>query len=118
MPPTTTAIVIGGSVRCSPVPLHAVQGPGLGGGQSGRVSSSFHPVPLQSLHFDFPRVFGESDMNTDEGTFHTSLGKFWTFSLSGGVVQAEVQGLQQVAVDPVIAALLSPITVTFATRNL
>jgi len=60
----------------------------------------------QHSHYDFPKAFGESDVNSLVGTFATQLGQFWIVSLQGGVNEAEVQGLQQVAVDPVIAALL------------
>jgi hypothetical protein len=41
-----------------------------------------------------------------QGFFTTSLGRRWTFSLYGGAYITQVQGLQQVALDPVIAALL------------
>ncbi|MGH9646792.1 MAG: hypothetical protein ACRD4E_08260, partial [Bryobacteraceae bacterium] len=63
-------------------------------------------VNYQHSHYDFPKAFGESDINLFTGTFATQLGQFWTVNLSGGAYTAEVQGLQQVAVDPVITALL------------
>ena len=40
----------------------------------------------------------------------TQLGRSWTVSVKAGVYQAEVEGLQQVAVDPVITALLGVTT--------
>jgi hypothetical protein len=75
---------------------------------------------FEHLHFDYPSAFGQSDINTYEGFWATQLSKYWTFSLQAGVFQAEVQGLQQVAVDPVIAALLgvSTTTQTFYARRI
>jgi hypothetical protein len=58
------------------------------------------------IHYDFPPSFGQSDMNTAQLTFATSIGRRWTFNIGGGVTQAEVQGIQQVSLNPVIAALL------------
>jgi len=63
-------------------------------------------VNYQHSHYDFPKAFGESDINSFAGIFATRLGRSWTVDLEGGAYMAEVQGLQQVAVDPVIAALL------------
>jgi hypothetical protein len=63
-------------------------------------------VTYQHEHFDFPKAFGESDINSFSGTWGTQLGQYWTVGVSGGAYQVQVQGLQQVAVDPVIAALL------------
>ena len=63
-------------------------------------------VNYEHSHFDFPKAFGESDINSYSGIFAKQLGEFWTLSLQGGAYQVEVQGLQRVAVDPVIAALL------------
>ena len=57
-------------------------------------------------HYDFPKAFGQSDINSFTGTFATQLGPSWIISVEGGVYIAEVEGLQQVAVDPEIAALL------------
>jgi hypothetical protein len=57
-------------------------------------------------HFDFPKAFGESDINSYTGTFATKLGQYWTINVGGGAYTVEVQGLQRVAVDPAIAALL------------
>jgi len=60
----------------------------------------------QHTHFDFPRAFGESTINMFEGMYSTMLGRHWTFSLHGGVFQVQVEGLQRVSLDPVVAALL------------
>jgi hypothetical protein len=59
----------------------------------------------QHSHYDFPKAFGESDINAYSGFVATQLGRFWTATIRGGAYQAEVQGLQRVAVDPAITAL-------------
>lgn len=63
-------------------------------------------VNYQHAHYDFPKAFGQSDINSFSGTWAKQLSRFWTVSVQGGAYQAEVEGLQQVAVDPVISALL------------
>ena len=60
----------------------------------------------QHSHFDYPKAFGESDVNSFIGVFVTQLGQYWTVNLSGGAFLAEVQGLQRVGVSPEISALL------------
>jgi hypothetical protein len=67
-------------------------------------------VSYQHAHYDFPKVFGQSDINSYSGIWATQLSRFWTISVQGGAYQAEVQGLQRVAVDPAIAALLGVAT--------
>ena len=62
-------------------------------------------VSYQYSHYDFPRVFGEADVQVLQGTYATKLSRRWTFSLAGGVARTEVRGLESVTVDPVIAAL-------------
>jgi hypothetical protein len=57
-------------------------------------------------HYDYPKAFGESDINSYTATVATQLGRSWIISVNGGAYQVEVQGLQRVAVDPAIAALL------------
>ncbi len=70
-------------------------------------------------HYDYPGAFGEADVHTAQGTFATTLGRRWTLSLGGGIARTEVRGNQQVAVDPVIAALtgLSSVVRTFYRVN-
>jgi hypothetical protein len=60
----------------------------------------------QRQHFDFPRAFGQADIDTGEGFLGTKLGARWTLTVRGGVFHAEVKGLQTVALNPVVAALL------------
>ena len=63
-------------------------------------------VNYEHTHFDFPKAFGQSDLDSFAGTFATQIGRSWIFSLQGGAYVVEVEGLQQVAVAPEIAALL------------
>ncbi|HTB11518.1 MAG TPA: hypothetical protein VK752_08105 [Bryobacteraceae bacterium] len=60
----------------------------------------------QRQHFHFPKVFGQADVDTGEFFIGTKLGPLWTFSLHAGILHSEVSGLQTVALNPVIAALL------------
>lgn len=74
----------------------------------------------QHTHFDFPRSFGESDINSYNGSYSRLLGRTWTFSLSAGVFVSDVQGVQSTALDPAIAALLgvSNVRTIFYKRNI
>jgi hypothetical protein len=63
-------------------------------------------VQYERMHFEFPPAFGRSDSNVGEGFFATGIGRHWTFNIYAGVFQSNVVGLQQVAINPVIAALL------------
>ena len=63
-------------------------------------------VNYQHAHYDFPKAFGQSDINSYTGMWATQLSRSWTMTVRGGAYQAEVEGLQRVAVDPAIAALL------------
>ena len=71
-------------------------------------------ITYQHSHYDFPPVFGEADINTYEGFFSNQLGRRWIFTISGGAFQADVTGIKQVALNPVIAALLGQATASQA----
>jgi hypothetical protein len=68
----------------------------------------------EHLNFYYPGAYGNSSNNMYQGLLGTRLSRRWTLSLEAGVFQSEVQGIQQVAVNPVITALLG-ITNTTAT---
>jgi hypothetical protein len=68
----------------------------------------------EHLNFYYPGVFGQSSIDMYQGLLGSRLSRRWTFSLAAGAFKAEVQGLQQVPVNPVITALLG-ITSTTAT---
>jgi len=87
--------------------LIGMQGYNLRGSIKHRVSQrTTLGVNYQHSHYDYPKAFGESNINSYTGTIATQLGRSWIASIQGGAYQVEVEGLQQVAVDPEIAALL------------
>ncbi|HXP89108.1 MAG TPA: hypothetical protein VN841_30585 [Bryobacteraceae bacterium] len=57
-------------------------------------------------HYEYPGNFGQSNINVYTGRINRDFGRRWSASLSGGMFSAQVQGLQTVSFDPVIAALL------------
>jgi hypothetical protein len=57
-------------------------------------------------HYDYPNFFGESDINTFEGTYGASVSREWTFNARAGIFVSESTGLQSFALDPALAALL------------
>jgi hypothetical protein len=73
----------------------------------------------QHLHFDYPRAFGESDVDILQGAWTRQFGRPWVVSIGGGVYLSEVQGQQRVAVDPAIGRLLGITTTvqTFYRKN-
>jgi len=58
------------------------------------------------LHFEFPPAYGQSSSNIAQAFFASSLGKHWTYSIFAGAFETNAIGLQQVALSPVVAALL------------
>ncbi|MBZ5634994.1 MAG: hypothetical protein LAO55_17875 [Acidobacteriia bacterium] len=87
--------------------LIGMQGYMLHGAVTHRVSRRITlGLGYQHSHYDYPKAFGESDINAYYGTWAAQLSRNWTLSLNAGAFQAEVQGLQRVSVDPQIAALL------------
>jgi hypothetical protein len=64
----------------------------------------------QRQHFNFPKVFGQADIDTGELFVGSNLGRFWNFTVRAGMFHSEVSGLQSVALNPVIAALLGQAT--------
>ena len=71
-------------------------------------------VTYDYIHYQFKPLFGSADVHAGEGFFGGSLGRRWTFSVHGGAFFSEVSGVEQVAVDPVIAALLGQSSFTRA----
>lgn len=68
----------------------------------------------QRQHFNFPKVFGQADIDTGELFVGTNLGARWALIVRGGVFHAEVKGLETVALNPVVSALLGQAAVTQA----
>lgn len=57
-------------------------------------------------HFEFPNFFGSSDTNSYQGVFATQFGRFWTLTVSAGVYQSHVVGIQSVMLAPQVAQVL------------
>lgn len=118
-----TSFTVGGTgfaVRRQSKLLVGLNGYDLHGSIQRRVSrSTTIGANYQHEHFDFPRVFGESNIDAYSIFLGTQLGRRWTLSLQAGVYQAEVQGIQQVSLDPAIAAILgiASTTQTFYAKN-
>jgi hypothetical protein len=64
----------------------------------------------QHQHFEFPKAFGQADMDTGELFVGTNIGRRWTLVARGGIFHSEVKGLQDVTLTPAIAALLGQTT--------
>jgi hypothetical protein len=63
-------------------------------------------VSYEHTHYDYPRAFGEADIEQFSGGVTRRFGRAWDVTLSGGVYQIQTQGVESVSVDPAIAALL------------
>jgi len=63
-------------------------------------------------HMEFPAFHSNSDSNSYHGTFATTLGQFWTFSLEAGATVTEINSQVTFALNPVLAALLGQSTIT------
>lgn len=62
-------------------------------------------LSYQHTYYFFPKVFGESRVDTFAAQIGHRINKDWVASLQGGAYIADVQGLQSVALDPLIAYL-------------
>jgi hypothetical protein len=58
------------------------------------------------MHFEYTKLFGATDAHQAVGTYAIRLTRWTEFSGFAGVVRVESKFIQQVAVDPVIAAIL------------
>ena len=105
-----TSYSIGGDgffIRRNAVGLAGLNGYSLHGTIRHRFSKTKTvSVTYEHTHYDFPPAFGQSDINAGNVGYASSIGRRWSFSVAGGVYQTEVQGVRQVALDPVLAALL------------
>lgn len=69
-------------------------------------------ITYNHTHYDFSQGFGESDIDTVQAFFTRTFGRDWKASLHGGIYHSEVVGVQQFALDPVLAVLLGTPSVT------
>jgi len=67
-------------------------------------------VKYERLFYDFPPAYGQADINVAQVFYSDKLSRRWTFNISVGAFQAEVTGIQQVTLSPVVAALLGTTT--------
>ncbi|HSR09658.1 MAG TPA: hypothetical protein VLM42_21180 [Bryobacteraceae bacterium] len=63
-------------------------------------------------HNEFPAFQSISDSNSYEGTFATTLGQFWIFSLQAGFTSSDVSMQLSFALNPVLAALFGQSIIT------
>ena len=57
-------------------------------------------------HYAYSRNYGSAFMHTGALNYSAKLGRYWTFSVRGGVMGVDTQGLIRVAIDPVIASII------------
>jgi len=100
------------TVRRQSSALVGVNGYTLRGGVQYQYSKSTAlTANYNHTHYDFPRAFGESDINGLELGIGHRLSRRWGLQISGGAFRAETEGLQRVGLDPAIAAILGTGTV-------
>jgi hypothetical protein len=56
-------------------------------------------------HYEYPAFHSTSDSNTYHGTFATSIGRFWTFSVEAGITISEINSQITYQLGPELAAL-------------
>jgi hypothetical protein len=87
--------------------LVGVKGYNLTGTIQHRVSrSSMIGANYQHTHYDFPRAFGEANIDMYSGIWSTAFGRGWSLEMGGGAFTSKVEGVESTALDPTIAALL------------
>jgi hypothetical protein len=87
--------------------LVGVRGYNLRGSVEHRLSKNTSVgFTYERQHFEFAKAFGGADIDTGQLFVGTRIGRHWSITARGGVFHAQVKGLNSVALDPVIAALL------------
>jgi hypothetical protein len=62
-------------------------------------------LSYQFMHIDYQRTFGDADAHIVMAGVAQQLSRRWTLSFSGGASRTHAVGIEQVAADPVTAAL-------------
>jgi hypothetical protein len=94
-------------VRRSSSALYGATGATAHGDVQYRVSRrSTIGVNYSFTHFDFIKVLSSTDMHTVAGAYSVRLSRWLEFSATGGVARAETKFIQNVPIDPAIAALI------------
>jgi hypothetical protein len=105
-----TSVSAGGDgfwVHRDAVGLASTQGYNLRGTIQHRISKAKTVgFRYQHMYYDFPPAFGESTTDMGLAFFATSLGRRWTAQIDAGAFYTSVVGVQQVSLNPVVAALL------------
>jgi hypothetical protein len=87
--------------------LYGVIGAGAHGDVQYRLTrGSTVGVNYSYTHFDYIGVLSGTDMHGVSGVYSTRLNRWLEFSGSGGIVRAETKFIQNVPIDPAIAALI------------
>jgi hypothetical protein len=108
---TMTGTGNGWTVRRQSRSLVGVTGYGAEGNISYRLNRTrFLEGSYTFQHFDYVRDFGETDVHTAMAGLGQRIGRRWELSLSGGVSKVFTIGLEQVAADPLTAALFGRAT--------
>jgi hypothetical protein len=108
---TLTGSGSGWTVRRQSRSLAGVSGYGAEGNLSYRLNrTQFLEGSYTFQHFDYVRNFGETDLHTAMAGFGQRIGRRWQLSLNGGVSKVFTIGLEQVAADPLTAALFGRAT--------
>lgn len=93
-------------VRRQSKALIGVDGYGAQGTLAFRLSrASTIDVSYSYSHYDYPRAFGETDINQITGGYSRALNRTWQFALMGGIYKVDTIGITSVALDPATAAL-------------
>ena len=87
--------------------LIGVRGYGLHGSVQHRFSArSTAGFSYQRNHYEFPGIFGGSDIDNFSGSYSRQFGRSWFISVAAGFYHSQVEGVSQVALEPALALLL------------
>jgi hypothetical protein len=63
-------------------------------------------VTYGHTHYDYPRAFGETEIEMYTGNWTHKFGRTWTFTIAGGIFTSAAKGVQSTTLAPALAALL------------
>ena len=66
------------------------------------------------IHYDYPRAFGEANINVAMGFWGYDINRRWKFEAQGGAFVADTAGTRTVVADPIVQQLLGVRTITEA----
>lgn len=66
------------------------------------------------VHYDYPRAFGEANIQVAMGFWGYDINRLWKFEAQGGAFVADTAGTRSVAADPIVQQLLGVRTITEA----